>query len=117
METSNERKAVIFDLDGTLLDTYSGMFYSANKALVALGKEEADPVEFRKFIGPPLRTSFRVGCGMTDEAEIDRICPIYLEIYKEEGYQYADVYPGLVELLETLKKEGFYRKRTINRYL
>ena len=69
MEKTNERKAVIFDLDGTLLDTYPGMLLSANRALGILNKSEADPVQFRKFIGPPLRTSFRVGCGMTDEAD------------------------------------------------
>jgi len=106
MEKTNERKAVIFDLDGTLLDTYPGMFLSANRALGILNKSEADPVQFRKFIGPPLRTSFRVGCGMTDEAEIDRICPIYLKIYHDEGYKHANVYPGLVELLEKLRGLG-----------
>ncbi|MBQ3829904.1 MAG: HAD family hydrolase [Spirochaetales bacterium] len=104
MEDERERKAVIFDLDGTLLDTYPGMFLSANKALLSLGMKTADPVEFRKFIGPPLRTSFRVGCGMTDEKVIEEICPIYLKIYHDEGYKHADVYPGLVSLLEELKK-------------
>lgn len=108
MTESENRKAVIFDLDGTLLDTYPGMFLSANRALVEIGKEEADPVQFRAFIGPPLRTSFRVGCGMTDETEIDRICPIYLKIYHDEGYKHADIYPGLIDLLDTLKKKGVY---------
>ncbi len=108
MEKTNERKAVIFDLDGTLLDTYPGMFLSANRALVQMGKSEADPIQFRKFIGPPLRTSFRVGCGMSDEAEIEEICPIYLKIYHDEGYKHADVYPGLVELLEKLRSMGLF---------
>ena len=108
MNHMGKKKAVIFDLDGTLLDTYPGMYLSANKALVSIGKPEADPVEFRKFIGPPLRTSFRVGCGMTDEAEIEKICPIYLKIYHDEGYKHADVYPGLVPLLESLKAKGLF---------
>lgn len=108
MIKKNFKKAVIFDLDGTLLDTYPGMYISANKSLALMGKEEADPVEFRKFIGPPLRVSFRVGCGMTDENEIEQICKIFLQVYHDEGYKHADIYDGLIPLLEELKNKGVY---------
>jgi len=59
-------KAVLFDLDGTLIDSSEGITKSALYALEHFGIEEPDVSKLYKFIGPPLvgelsqiRTDFR----------------------------------------------------------
>lgn len=107
-EKEMSRKAVIFDLDGTVMDTYQGIYDSACGALVELGLPEADPVAFRRFIGPPLRQSFQQGCGLTDPELLDKAVPLFLRNYHDYGFKRATVYPGLVDLLCGLRDKGVY---------
>ena len=54
-----EIKAVLFDLDGTLIDSSEGIIKSARYALSHFGLEEPDTEKLYQFIGPPLSDSFR----------------------------------------------------------
>jgi phosphoglycolate phosphatase len=97
---------VLFDFDGTLLDTSEGIFATANKTMVRLGFEPVDEVSLRRFVGPPLATCFKVACGLEEEY-IEEACHIYREIYDKQGAKFrAKVYDGIVELLENLKGQG-----------
>lgn len=100
-------QAVIFDLDGTLTDSASGILAGARYALSKLGYAEPEESQLRFFLGPPLMRSFTQVCGMS-EAEAARAQEIYREYYWQEGYLQNTVYPGIRMLLKSLKQQGVY---------
>ena len=54
----NDKKYILFDLDGTLTDPMVGITKSVQYALKSYGIEEADLKQLTPFIGPPLKDSF-----------------------------------------------------------
>ena len=101
------RKAVIFDLDGTLTRSEEGIWNSVKYAAHKLGFPEPDAPTLRKFIGPPLGYSFREYMGM-DDATADKAVETYRERYNVEGLFENRVFPGIRRLMRTLKQEGWY---------
>ena len=101
------RKAVIFDLDGTLTQSEEGIWNCVRHAAQKLGFQEPDAETLHKFIGPPLTYSFQEYMGMTEE-EADRAVAAYRERYSVVGLFENRVYPGIRRLLRTLKGEGWY---------
>ena len=101
------RKAVIFDLDGTLTRSEEGIWNCVKYAAQKLGFPEPDAPTLRKFIGPPLGYSFREYMGM-DEAMADKAVATYRERYNVVGLFENRVFPGIRRLLRTLKREGWY---------
>lgn len=100
------RSIILFDLDGTLLDTSPGIFYTANHTMRALGLKEQTETQLRKFVGPPLAACFRVACGLEEDI-IPRACEIYRAEYTRSGAMFqAKVYEGIEQLLRTLHGQG-----------
>ena len=58
-------KTVLFDFDGTLMDTSRGILYCAKRTIEDMGFRLPDDGTLRKFIGPPLKLSFVTVCGMS----------------------------------------------------
>lgn len=99
-------KLVIFDLDGTLMNTSPGIFVTANKTMKELGKPiETDLKQLAKFVGPPLRDCFRLTYNL-DEELIDDACKIFRKLYGEHGQYLSTLYDGMEELLQTLTENG-----------
>ena len=101
------RKAVIFDLDGTLTRSEEGIWNCVKYAAEKLGFPEPDAATLRRFIGPPLGYSFREYMGMDDDMA-DRAVATYRERYNVVGLFENRVFPGIRRLLRTLKQEGWY---------
>lgn len=100
-------EAVIFDLDGTLVDTSAGIFDTARYTMRELGLNPEVPMErMRRFIGPPLEECFRTVYNL-DDSLIARACPIYRKRYHERGQYLGAVYDGMPEVLRRLRKQGF----------
>ena len=99
-------KAILFDLDGTLIDSSEGITKSTQYALVHYGIEEKDLSKFYKFIGPPLSASFRKYYGFS-EAKAHEAVAVYRERYNRIGLFECRLYPGVRECIETLKKKGY----------
>lgn len=100
--------AVVFDLDGTLLDTLSDLTCSANAAAAKYGFAERTREEIRSFVGNGLR---RLIQQMIPEGESD---PDFENVYNSFKEHYAvhcmdetEPYPGIMALLDWLKKEGY----------
>ena len=97
-------KAILFDLDGTLTDSGEGIINCASLALEHFGITVPDRETMRVFVGPPLDKTFRefgVPADRTDEA-----IRVYRRRYIPIGKFENTPYPGIREVLETLKAEG-----------
>ncbi len=95
---------ILFDLDGTLTDSGEGITKCAQLALSRFGIDVPDRNELRGFVGPPLRKSFlKFGVPESEVEEAVRVFRSrYLTVGKFENYPY----PGVPELLSTLKRQG-----------
>ena len=98
-------KVVLFDLDGTLLDTTEGVLESAIYAAKKLGYKELPYEQMLCFVGPPIQTSFinHYGCSAERAQEAANIFRTY---YKENALFKAKLYPGMIEVLEKMKEKG-----------
>ena len=99
------KKTVLFDLDGTLTDSGDGIINCAIPALKHFGLPIPSREELRVFVGPPLHETFQrfgVPSDRTDEA-----IRVYRSRYIPTGMFENTPYPGIKELLETLKKENY----------
>ncbi|MCR5792850.1 MAG: HAD hydrolase-like protein [Lachnospiraceae bacterium] len=99
-------KNVIFDLDGTLLDTREGIIESAKYAAKVLGLPELSYETMLTFVGPPIQNSFmnHYGC---DAKMAQEAANVFRDYYKrEEALFLAKPYDGIFELCQCLKDEG-----------
>ncbi|RRR77407.1 MAG: HAD family hydrolase [Candidatus Viridilinea halotolerans] len=96
--------AILFDLDGTLTDPYTGISRTFIHALSALGQPLPAEMTLRTWIGPPLQASFRAYLG--DEELALQAVAIYRERYRRMGMYENQVYLGIPELLGTLQTTG-----------
>lgn len=99
-----KQKAIFFDLDGTLTDSGEGIINCATLALEHFGLPVPSREEMRVFVGPPLdQTLIKFGVPPEKAQEgIDVFRSRYLVVGKFENAPY----PGIHQLLETLKKQG-----------
>ena len=101
---------LLFDLDGTLLDSLPGIRHSAHAAFEACGLEVGD-VDLRSLIGPPIRTILAHmarahGSGGPSDADLDRLEKAFRASYDGEGWKMTPHYPGAVELLREMRANG-----------
>lgn len=101
-----EKKAVLFDLDGTLIDSSEGIIKSVRYALDHYGMEEPDTEKLYRFIGPPLSESFQKYYGFTAEKACEAV-DVYRERYNKIGIYECSLYPGVEECIRTLKRKGY----------
>lgn len=95
---------ILFDLDGTLVDSGEGVLKCAELGLRHCGLPIPSPAEMRTFVGPPLKESFmRFGCT---EQQADEAIAVYRSRYTTVGKFELFVYPGIENLLRRLKAAG-----------
>ena len=99
-------KAILFDLDGTLTESGPGITRCVQYALEKIGHPEEDLEALRCFVGPPLKESFMEYAGV-DEETAEKAVVYYRERFEPVGMFENDLYPGVVEMLETLKKRKY----------
>jgi phosphoglycolate phosphatase len=98
-------KNLLFDLDGTLTDSSEGIFKCIHYAFEKMGYPQPDQSLLQTFIGPPLGGS--LVRGGIPESEKERAIKVYRERYNTVGKFENSPYPGMIELLQKLKSEGF----------
>ncbi len=96
---------VLFDLDGTLIDSSPGIRRCVDESLAHHGHPAITDEQFSSFIGPPLTTGF--GFAASDESLIESLITVYREHYGAGGMYEYSVYDGISELLTRLNDAGF----------
>lgn len=99
-------KAVIFDLDGTLLDTSEGIYKAVRHTEKALGLPPVDDETLPKYVGPPTLHSYKTHYTI-DEATAKEAVVHHRRYQGEHGIYEAVPYNGMPALLSMLKESGF----------
>ncbi len=95
---------ILFDLDGTLTDSQAGIINSVKNALDYFGIQE-ERENMTCLVGPPLHDTFREIYGFNAE-QISVGTAKFREYFNEKGWLENAPYPGIAELLQTLKAAG-----------
>ncbi len=97
---------VLFDFDGTIMDSGPGILRCVCEIVEEFGYDMPEEAVLRKFIGPPLKQIFRQVFDISSQ-ETDCVVDRYRELHKESNaILEADVYPGVVGLLQRLRNAG-----------
>jgi len=99
---------LIFDLDGTLLNTLEDLMDSVNFALKGNGLPERTLDEIRSFVGNGVENLVRRSAmPITDEKTLEGVLAEFKKHYAVNCENKTALYPGIKELLETLKSSGY----------
>ena len=98
---------IIFDLDGTILNTLDDLAFACNAALVEAGFPARSREEIRRFIGNGVARLIRraVPEGTGDDV-CERVVARFKAIYLDHVNDHTLPYPGIPELLKALKQQG-----------
>lgn len=97
---------LIFDLDGTLIDSASSILESLNRVFKEAGTLPAIPLS-ESIIGPPLQETLELLCGTSDRKIISSHIASFQRHYDDNGYKKTKAYPGINNLLNKLWQQGY----------
>lgn len=97
---------IIFDLDGTLLDTSKGIFNSVRYAENQMGFASISDLRLREFVGPPPKAMYMNIYGVDEETAI-KAAQMHRKYGLEKAVFEAEVYDGVEDMLGFLKKSGY----------
>ena len=101
-------KAILFDLDGTLLDTLADLADSTNAALAAMGLPQHPVQAYKLFVGDGIESLVRRAMGpQADDAALARGIELSRQEYARRWADKSRPYPGIPELLDGLTAPGF----------
>ena len=99
-------KNLLFDLDGTVMDSGEGIMESAQYALDHFGFKNEPTDTLRKFVGPSLFYSFTHLYGLGDE-DAKKAVQLYRNVYESGNKFHATPYDGIEDALRELKDMGY----------
>jgi phosphoglycolate phosphatase len=98
-------RLVLFDLDGTLVDSTPGIWASVRFAAAELGLPEPTPAQLTAMVGPPLQDGFALVLGVPP-ADVPRAVAAYRAHYAAGALLDVTVFDGVPELLQALRAGG-----------
>lgn len=100
------RKLVIFDMDGTLVDSWPGMEYCYNETFREYGRENMTEDEFLSGFVGNLTENLRVMLHL-DGDELQKAVDIFRGHYRERGHALSAPFPGTMDLIRSLHEKGY----------
>lgn len=101
-------KLVIFDLDGTLLNTIDDIADNINKMLFKFGFPKRSIEELKQFVGNGARNLVKKSLpnGVSDD-KLEECLALYNDLYTKSGSPKTKLYDGMGEVLLALKERGY----------
>ena len=100
------KRLIVYDLDGTLVDTLQDITASANHMLATLGRPLVTTERVRGYVGRGVRELVRHCLEARDEAEVDRAMRIYREHYGRHLLETSQLYPEASDALKLFQRLG-----------
>lgn len=112
------KKLVIFDLDGTLLNTIADLATSTNQALKRLGYPEHPLSAYPLFVGNGVNKLFERALpeGEKNEESVLRVRALFIPYYDVHNADFSTPYPGIVDTLTELQQRGIRLAVASNKY-
>ncbi|ADV43337.1 HAD family hydrolase [Bacteroides helcogenes] len=112
------KKLIIFDLDGTLLNTIADLAQSTNHALHALGYPTHEESAYNFMVGNGINKLFERALpeGEKTEENVLRVRKEFIPYYDAHNADKSCPYPGISELLEQLQERGLQLAVASNKY-
>ncbi|MBQ3641918.1 HAD family hydrolase [bacterium] len=112
-----EKNTLIFDLDGTLLNTMGDLHAGFNHAISEFGYKPRTYDEIQSFIGNGVRQAIKLSLpDDVQEKTVDKIVDSFKTYYKEHMDEKTKPYDGITEMLKRLKSNGYKLAVVSNKY-
>lgn len=95
-------KAILFDLDGTLLDTSSGVIEAVKRTIARLNLSALSDEAVQQFVGPPMQQSFQKFYDFGPDRALEA-ANLFRTNYQKYSLFKAELYDGVIDMLEKLK--------------
>jgi phosphoglycolate phosphatase len=101
-------RLVIFDLDGTLIDSRLDLVHSVNAALRHIGRPALPDEVIASYVGDgaPILIQRALGGEAVDESLVRKGLEFFLSYYREHKLDHTTVYPGIADALATIQNSG-----------
>jgi phosphoglycolate phosphatase len=100
---------LVFDLDGTLVDSVPDLHAALNEMLRERGRRPLSPPQVKRMVGDgvPALVAHALAASGADPAEARAALPRFLEIYEANAANLTRPYPGVPETLRALRRRGY----------
>ncbi|MEZ5461551.1 HAD family hydrolase [Dokdonella sp.] len=106
MSRFTDPQAVLFDLDGTLVDSAPDLVAALATLCAEIGRAAPDPVAVSRVVSAGGRAILRRGLPDLDEAGVEALLPRYLDLYSARGNASTALYEGMEEVLRDLESRA-----------
>lgn len=111
---------IVFDLDGTLVDTAPDLLDSLNHCLEAGGLKRAEPAALRRYVGQGARVmierAFTAQQKQPNADQLEKLVALFLEHYSAAIPGQSQFYPGVIDALERFSKSGYILAVCTNKF-
>ena len=109
-------KAIVFDLDGTLLNTLDDLHMSVNYTMKKFNCPTLEKNQVRALLGNGIKYMINGALPELRRGEIDEILPVFKEYYDIHKDDNTAPYDGVIKMLELVKKAGYKTAIVSNKY-